>query len=453
MRKALIALALLISLSLSFPIHADQSVTWLQQYLAIDTVNPPGNEFRGVAFLANILEGAGIPFETAESAPGRGNIWARLKGGNEPALILLHHIDVVPADAKYWDVPPLSGEIKDDYIYGRGAIDTKGLGIAQLSSFLALKDSGKKLNRDVILMATADEEAGGFYGAGWLLENRPEIFDGVGYLVNEGGSAMLLDDMPAFNIEVTQKVPLWLRLTATDIPGHGSAPRTTSSVKRILRAGARVADTRFKRRAIPEVQAYFAALAPFQDGQRQVMMSDISKAVDNEAFMFTLQMEEPWRAALLSNTCSPTTLMGSSKINVVPPTAKLELDCRLLPDEEPLQFLSELATIINDDNIKITKIMGFTPAISKTDTPLYDAIAYAATSNMENAVLIPSISTGFTDSHFFRDVGIVSYGFAPFLYLEGEATGVHGNNERISIENLRRGTKIMTDFLFEFATD
>jgi acetylornithine deacetylase/succinyl-diaminopimelate desuccinylase-like protein len=178
----------------------------------------------------------------------------------------LHHIDVVPADAKYWDVPPLSGKIKDGYIYGRGAIDTKGLGIAQLSSFLALKDCGEKLNRDVIFMATADEEAGGFYGAGWLLENRPEIFESVGYLVNEGGSAMLLDDITAFNIEVTQKVPLWLRLTATDIPGHGSVPRMTSSVKRILRAGARIADTQFERRAIAEVQAYFSALAPFQSG-------------------------------------------------------------------------------------------------------------------------------------------------------------------------------------------
>ena len=350
-------------------------------------------------------------------------------------------------------MPPLSGEIRNDYIYGRGAIDTKGLGIAQLSSFLALKDSGQKLNRDVIFMATADEEAGGFYGAGWLLENRPEIFEGVGYLVNEGGSAMLLDDIPAFNIEVTQKVPLWLRLTATDIPGHGSAPRVTSSVKRILRAGARIADTQFERRAIPAVQAYFAALAPFQAGERQVMMSDISRALDNDAFMFTLQMEEPWRAALLSNTCSLTTLKGSNKINVVPPTAELELDCRLLPDQDPQQFLSELVTIINDDNIEITRIMGFTPAISKTDTPLYDAIENSVTKTMENAVLIPSVSTGFTDSHFFRDVDIVSYGFAPFLYLQGETTGVHGNNERISIENLTRGTKIMTDFLFEFATD
>ena len=204
MRKTLIFLALLTS----FPIHAAQPVTWLQQYLAIDTINPLGNEFRGVAFLAKILKKADIQFETAESAPGRGNIWARLKGGNQPALILLHHIDVVPADGKYWDVPPLSGEIRDDYIYGRGAIDTKALGIVQLSSFLALRDSGERLNREVIFMSTADQEAGGFYGAGWLLENRPEIFEDVGYLVNECGSAVLLDDITAFNIEVTQKVSL-----------------------------------------------------------------------------------------------------------------------------------------------------------------------------------------------------------------------------------------------------
>ena len=139
----------------------------LQNYIKIDTINPPGNESRGVKFLSAILEEAGISYETVESAPGRGNIWARLEGGNEPALVLLSHIDVVPADAKYWDVAPLSGAVKNGYIYGRGAIDTKGLGITQLQAFLALHASGKKLKRDVIFMATADEEAGGFFGAGW----------------------------------------------------------------------------------------------------------------------------------------------------------------------------------------------------------------------------------------------------------------------------------------------
>lgn len=428
----------------------DQSVPRLQDYIRIDTINPPGNETRGVEYLAAIFDEARISYETAESAPGRGNIWTRLEGGDEPALVLLHHIDVVPADANYWDTDPLSGEIIDGYIYGRGALDTKGLGIAQLQAFLTLHASGRKLNRDVIYMATADEEAGGFYGAGWLLENRPEIFEGVGYLINEGGSGTIIDETPAFSVEVTQKVPLWLRLTATDIPGHGSSPRVTSSVKRILRAGHRIAETTFEKRVVPPVQTYFAALAPFQEGERQRLMSDMSEAVKDESFMLSLQLEEPWRAALLSNTCSLTTLQGSNKINVVPPTAMLELDCRLLPDQDPGRFMEELRTIINDPNIEITRLMGFTPAVSSIDTPLFEAIDTAVTLNFENAVLIPSVSTGFTDSHFFRDVDIVSYGFAPFLFQQGERSGVHGNNERVSINNLKTATKVLTDFLFGF---
>ena len=428
----------------------DQVVSRLQAYLQIDTINPPGNESRGVDYLADLLDQAGIDYKTAESAPGRGNIWARLEGGDKPALILLHHIDVVPANADYWHFPPLSGDIKNNYIYGRGAIDTKGLGIAQLEAFLALKSSGQPLNRDVIYMATADEEAGGFYGAGWLLENHPEIFEGVGYLINEGGSGTMLNDTPAFNIEVTQKVPLWLRLTATDEPGHGSAPQLNSSVKRILRAGNRLANTQFERRVVPAVATYFAALAPFQEGERQRLMANLDDAIGNEAFMLTLQLEEPWRAALLSNTCSITTLRGSPKINVVPPTAVLELDCRLLPDQDPDRFMQKLITIINDDQIEMTKIMGFTPAVSKADTPLYRAIKRSIMMTYENAVLIPSVATGFTDSHFFRDKGIISYGYAPFLYPAGEVTGVHGNNERISVENLKTGAKMLTDFLTEF---
>jgi len=431
----------------------ESSVPRLQSYLQIDTINPPGNESRGVTYLASLLEEADIPYETAESAPGRGNIWARIKGGDEPALVVLHHIDVVPADAAYWDVDPLSGEIVDGYIYGRGAIDTKGLGIAQLQAFLALHASGRRLKRDVIYMATADEEAGGFFGAGWMLENRREVFDNVGYLINEGGSGIILGDIPAFSVEVTQKVPLWLRLTATDIPGHGSAPRINSSVKRILRAGDRIANTSFERRVVPAVAEYFAALSPFQSGERQRLMADMASAVTNESFMLSLQLEEPSRAALLSNTCSLTTLEGSNKINVVPPTAMLELDCRLLPDQDPEQFMAELEVIINDPHIEITRIMGFTPAVSDQNTPLFDAIQRSVSLTFEDAVFIPSVSTGFTDSHFFRDVDIISYGFAPFLFPRGERSGVHGNNERISTENLKTATRILTDFLFEFAAN
>ncbi len=425
----------------------------LQNYIRVDTVNPAGNESRGVEFLGAILEEAGISYETVESAPGRGNIWARLEGGDEPALVLLSHIDVVPANAEYWDVDPLSGVVKDDYIYGRGAIDTKGLGITQLQAFIALHASGKKLKRDVIFMATADEEAGGFFGAGWLIENRPEIFEGVGYLVNEGGSGLITTGKPVFRIEVTQKVPLWLKLTATDTPGHGSSPRLTSSVTRILRAGNRIADTTFEYRIVPEVRNLFQSSAEFREGELRTKLERIDESIKDPVFMTALQLREPGSVALLHNTCSITRLSGSSKINVVPPTASIELDCRLLPDQNPDAFLTELEHIINDDRISIETIMRFTPAVSDTNTPLYDSIQRVLTLHYENMKAVPSVSTGFTDSHFFRDMGIISYGFGPFLFGENEQTGVHGNNERISVANMIKGTEIMKDFVMDFSVD
>ena len=425
----------------------------LQNYIKIDTINPPGNESRGVKFLSAILEEAGISYETAESAPGRGNIWARLEGGDEPALVLLSHIDVVPADAKYWDVAPLSGAVKNGYIYGRGAIDTKGLGITQLQAFLALHASGKKLKRDVIFMATADEEAGGFFGAGWLVENRPEIFEGVGYLINEGGSGRITTGKPVFRVEVTQKVPLWLKLTALDTPGHGSSPRVTSSVTRILRAGHRIADTTFAYRVIPAVRTLFQSSAEFRSGELRTKFERIDESIKDPVFMTALQLREPGSVALLHNTCSITRLSGSNKINVVPPTASIELDCRLLPDQDPEAFLTELEHIINDEQISIETIMGFTPAVSDTSTPLYESIERVLTLHYENMKAVPSVSTGFTDSHFFRDINITSYGFGPFLFEENEKTGVHGNNERISVENMIKGTEIMTDFVMDFAVE
>ena len=188
----------------------DEALNWLQAFIQVDTINPPGNEARAVEFIADILESEGIPYQTAESAPGRGNIWARLEGGDEPALILLQHTDVVPADPQYWTTDPLSGEIKDGFLWGRGTLDMKGTGMSQLATFVSLKRAGATLNRDVVLIATADEEAGGLFGAGWLVEHHPEIFEGAGLLINEGGNGEQSAKELIFNVEVTQKVPVWL---------------------------------------------------------------------------------------------------------------------------------------------------------------------------------------------------------------------------------------------------
>ena len=447
MRALLSALFLLV---VAGQVHArdysEEAVQRLSDYLQIDTINPPGNESRGVAFLAALLDEAGIRYETGESAPGRGNIWARLPGGDKPGLVLLHHIDVVPANRKFWTFEPLSGEVKDGFVYGRGAIDTKGLGITHLQAFIALKESGARLNRDVWFIATADEEAGGMFGAGWMVEEHRDVFEGVGYVLNEGGAGRNFGEQTANLVEITQKVPLWLRLTAYGRPGHGSSPQVETAVTRLVRAAHRIAETRFPPRVVPAVKAMFEGTAPFQASDNRARMADVENSVKDRDFMLGLQMKEPATHALLRNTCSITRLQGSSKINVVPAEVFAELDCRLLPDQDPEEFLSELKLIINDDNVEISRLMGFTPAVSRTDTELFRALA-DVTEAAYSAQTIPTVSAGFTDSHFFRDMGITSYGFSPFILSPEEMRGIHGNDERVSVTNVKKGTEVMIDLL------
>lgn len=417
----------------------DEAVGWLQNYIQIDTINPPGNEYRAVDFLAEIFEAEGIEYQTAESAPGRGNIWARLEGGNEPGLILLQHSDVVPADEEFWTIPVLSGAIRDGVILGRGARDMKGLGTLQLATFIALHRSGVELNRDVVFLATADEEAGGMFGVGWLIENRPEIFEDIGILLNEGGGGSRVGQSVVFSVEVTQKVPVWLRLYAIDRPGHGSSPRTTSSVTRIVQALNTMLENPFPPRIIGPVNDYFSALSVDMDEEWAGSYANIQAAINDPNFVPKLHDARPGHNSLIRDTCSMTRMSGSNKINVIPPTAWAELDCRILPDKPADQFISELDDLIGYTGVEIQKIMAFTPAISETNSRLYRAIDSVTQELHPGSRVLPSVSTGFTDSHFTRDLGIISYGFNPIITNRGEHTGVHGNDEQVGEEAFRRG--------------
>ena len=428
---------------LAFPVHAqsieDEAVVWLQEFLQVDTINPPGNEHRAVDFIAKILDAEGIAYETAESAPGRGNIWARLDGGAEPALILLQHTDVVPADSDYWSTDPLSGEVRDGFVWGRGALDMKGTGISQLATFIALHRAGRALNRDVVLVATADEEAGGFFGAGWLVEYHPEIFAGAGLLINEGGGGKHSDNGIMFRVEVTQKVPVWLRLTARDAPGHGSSPKSTSSVTRIIEALNRIRENPFPPRIVPAVDAVFSAMSEYEAPEWADAYANIAGAIEHPGFVEKLQAYSPRMHALTRDTCTITRMGGSNKINVVPTEAWAEIDCRILPDRPSELFVSDVRKMLQGTGVDVSVIMAFTPAVSSTNSDLYRAIESVTAERHPGSRVIPGVGTGFTDSHFTRDLGIASYGFDPIIVEEADSHGVHGNDERVNVDAFQMG--------------
>lgn len=431
----------------------DEAVSWLQAFIQVDTINPPGNESRAVDFYAAIFEAEGIAYETAESAPGRGNIWARLQGGNEPGLILLQHTDVVPADREFWSTDPLSGEIRDGYIWGRGARDMKGTGISQLATFVSLHRAGLALNRDVIFVATADEEAGGAFGVGWLVENRPEIFAGAGLLINEGGAGSRLGDQVVFGVEVTQKVPVWLRLTAVDTPGHGSSPRSTSSVTRIVEALNTIRENPFPARVIPPVAAYFEGLSLSMNNEWAEAYANMAAAIEQPGFLQEFQEHSSGHHALTRDTCSMTRMGASSKINVIPPKAWAELDCRILPDRPAAEFIEKVRSMVATSGVEVEVIMAFTPAISSTNSTLYQSIVNVTREMHPGSRVLPSVSTGFTDSHFTRDLGIVSYGFNPIITDRGDPSGVHGNDERVPVEAFRRGITDLRAIIRDLVVD
>jgi acetylornithine deacetylase/succinyl-diaminopimelate desuccinylase-like protein len=453
MKKRKLLATLLILSSTSILADSLDPVDLLSDFVAVNTINPPGNESRAVDFYAKIFEQEGVEFSTAESAPGRGNIWARIEGGNEPALILLQHTDVVPASKDYWDTDPMVAEIKDGYLYGRGVIDMKGAGISHLISFLKLHRENKKLNRDLVFLATADEEAGGLYGAGWMIKNHPEVFEGAGFVINEGGSGVRIGDETVFSIEVTQKVPVWLRLTATDEPGHGSSPRATSSVTRIIHALNLVRENPFPARIIPAVDAYFKSLALNMTGKNAQSFSDIKNAINEDGFLEQLQAFSPTYHALTRDTCSLTMLQGSQKINVVPPVAIAEVDCRMLPDRSAEEFIEDFKNLIEPAGVTVDLVLAFAPAVSSTKSDLFQHIKSITSRMHPGSRVAPAVSTGFTDSHFTRELGIDSYGFNPIIFNPEDFSGVHGNNERVKVSSYIQGTEDLYQIVSKFVLD
>jgi len=431
----------------------DEAIALLRRYIQIDTTNPPGNEIKAARFFKELFDREGIESRIIESAPGRANIYARLRGtGAKKAIVLMNHMDVVPAEAKLWKEPPFSGVQKEGYIWGRGALDMKGPAIVELMSMLAMKRQKASLQNDLIFLGTADEEAGGALGVGFLLEKHPELFGDVGIVLNEGGGIRLGKDGRAlyYSVGVAEKTPLWLRLTANGAPGHGSTPGTDLAVNKLILALSRLIQWQTPVKVLPEVQKFYADAAVFESGERQKQRADLRAALQDPSFAADF-LKQPRNNASVRNTVSITRISGSDKVNVIPARASAEIDVRLLPGEDPQAFVREVRRVITDEAIQIEVLLSFPPATSPPHQEAMRAITELARRHDGNVPVLSPLGRGFTDCHFFRERAIPCYGFIPLRSSEGGNGLVHGLDERISVENFRFALGAMFEIVRQLA--
>ncbi|MBL8912701.1 MAG: M20/M25/M40 family metallo-hydrolase [Archangium sp.] len=426
-----------------------EAVDFLSRYLQVDTRNPPGNETRGAEFLAAEFEKVGIASETWEFVPGRGSLVARLKATGAPSekpLCLLSHLDVVTAEDDEWppDAQPLSGAVKDGFVWGRGALDMKGMGAIEALTLILLARQHVPLKRDVILLAVADEEVDNA-GMHLLTEKHWNELD-CGVLINEGGiglRGLLFENQTVFPITVAEKGTLWLRIVAKGAAGHGSTPTPGRATDALVRAVAKIRAREPKPTIHLSLYELLARVGAQKGGLTGFVLSHPSLV---DLLVTGKLMANPATRAALTNTCQVTGWEGKgSAPNVIPSKVAAIVDCRVLPNTKPEVFLEELRGLLREDGDDITlEVISSEPASeSATDDPLLVALERNLRHGREDIVVGPAISPGFTDSNLARPKGTKAYGLVPFE-IDAELLGtMHGKHERLPIKELTRGLEVL----------
>lgn len=439
----------------------ERATKLLSEAIQANTVNPPGNERALARKLAAELGRAGIKNKVIstpgpDGGPERAAVWSRLEGAKDrPALILLSHLDTVPANPEDWSVDPFSGKVWDGFVWGRGALDAKGVTVAHLLTMIELANSDVELERDIIFLATPDEETGGQLGAGWIAKNHPELFEGAGYLLTEGGgirgaSNIDVERPPLWGITLTEKAPCWLELRSHGRGGHSSTPKPDAAVPRLIAALDRIRRVESNVRVTDEVGQMFAALAPWAPEWDRAGFSELASALQEDEAFRRRFLDNAGQNALVRNTISITVLEGAKKTNIAPAQARAQLDARLLPGESCEEFAAAIGALIDEPSIEIEILLTFPARASSDDTPLYAAIAQVAADQEPAGIAVPRMIGGFTDAHWFRELGIVAYGFVPRSVAREDARRVHGIDERVRIDTLVHSIELMLEIIRTF---
>ena len=437
-----------------------EALLHFKELLKIDTTNPPGNERAAADYLGRVLDREGIPYRIVESEPTRASLVARLSGtGKKRPLMLSGHLDVVPAERDRWRHDPFGAGEHEGCVWGRGAIDMKNMVAMSLMTIVLLKRAldggGPPLDRDVIFAAVADEEAGSRLGAQFLVEQHPELVRAE-YVLNEiGAYTFYVGDAVFYPIQVAEKGICWFELTAHGTAGHGSMPRPDNAVVRIARAIDALGTARLPFHTVPVVESFVRALVEGAPKLAQRAVPYLVRPALARVFLELVRRRDPEQAialeAMLRNTASPTVLEGGRKVNVIPSSASVLVDGRILPGQTVEAFLAEVQRVVGHD-LRVRVLEQHEGRTFRTDTPLFEAIGQAIERHHPGAVAVPFMIPGFTDSFAYARLGATCYGFAPVKMPRGLSytSLYHGHDERIPIDGFAWGLRVLVDLVHGF---
>jgi acetylornithine deacetylase/succinyl-diaminopimelate desuccinylase-like protein len=426
----------------------------LQRLIQFDTTNPPGNESECVSFIRDLLTEAGIESKVLARSPDRPNLTARLSGqGNAAPLLLYGHVDVVTTEGQQWKHPPFEGKVVDDFVWGRGALDMKGGVAMMLTAFLRAKAEGLALPGDVVLTIVSDEEAGGDFGAKFLIEEHPDLFAGIRHAIGEfGGFNLSVGKRRFYPIQVAEKQVCWLKATVRGPGGHGSIPVRGGAMARLSELLRKIDQQRLPVHVTPAARLMFEAMGTSLAGLNGLMLRQLLNPSLTNRVLNRLGERGRLFDPLLHNTVSPTILHGGEKINVIPSEISVELDGRLLPGYQPDDLIGELREIIGDQ-VEL-ELLRHDSGPSEPDMGLFSTLAGILREADPAGVPVPLLLPGVTDARFFSQLDIQTYGFLPMQLPEdfNFTQTIHAVDERIPVAAVEFGAQAIYKVLERFGT-
>ena len=421
-----------------FAAALSETITNLSAFIRVDTVNPPGNETRGALFLKALLDREGIPSEILALEPARGSLVARLKGnGTKKPLLLMGHTDVVGVERDKWTVEPFAGIVKDGWVYGRGALDDKGMVTAFLEIFVLLHRHKVPLDRDIIFLAESGEEGTTHVGIDFLVAKH---WDKIAceYALNEGGRIHEADGKVTYvGVSTTEKVPRPFLISARGTSGHGSRPRADNAIVHLCAAVAKIGEWQAPMRLNDTTREFFKRLATISSPSDAFILTHLEDPALGKMAQEKLRLNFGTYHAMTRTTLVPTIIKGGFRINVIPGDALAQIDVRALPDEDVERLADALRKLIADPQIEVVPPVGGRPAAppSRHDNEIFGALESSQRRQFPGAITMPMMVVGATDSAQLRAKGVQAYGVGT-VYGDKEVTGMHGNDERINVKGL-----------------